>query len=79
MLVPANHARLEVAFSIMIDLDDQQFHEVLDAISAELIATLVAKKLLDCDPPTTKPASTEPLGRGFPQIAIEQEQAPAVP
>lgn len=77
VIVPAIRARLEAAFGITIHLNDQQFLELLGAAPAEPIATLVAKKLLDAAPPTTKPAWSEPWGRGFPQIAIEQEQAQA--
>ncbi|SEG64343.1 hypothetical protein SAMN04488144_13210 [Methylobacterium sp. 190mf] len=75
--VPAIRMRLERDFDLAIHLDDQQMHELLGTLPAEALATLVAKKLLDRDPPDTKPAWCAPWGRGFPQIEIEHEQAQA--
>ena len=77
VIVPQVRARLEETFCLTIHLSDEQFRELLSSSPAEPIATLVAKKLLDRDPPDTKPAWTAPWLPGFPEVAIEQRQANA--
>lgn len=75
-------AALEAAYGMAIHLDTEEFEEQLcgamEPSGFEAVGTLVAKKLLDGDPPATKSTWEEPWGRGFGCLDLEQgrEQAP---
>lgn len=71
-------AGLETAFAMTIHLGAEEFEEQLCGAvppsGFETVGTLVAKKLLDRAPPSTKPAWAEPWGRGFGCLDLEQER-----
>lgn len=69
---------IEAAFAMTIHLDAEEFEEQLCGAMPpsgfETVGTLIAKKLLDRAPPSTKPAWAEPWGRGFGCLDLEQER-----
>lgn len=72
---------LEATYGMTIYLGAEEFEEQLSSAMEpsgfEVVGTLIAKKLLDRAPPTTKPAWAEPWGRGFGCLDLEQAREQA--
>lgn len=69
-IVPAIRAQVEAAFSITTHLDDQQFHELLGAASAEPIAAFV-----DMSSSIATRLRPSPLGPGRGSVAFRRARS----